>query len=377
MAADYYEVLGVPRDADAETIKKAYRRLARRYHPDANPGDPTAEARFKEINEAYEVLSDPEKRARYDRFGHAAEAAGFGGQAAEDAFGFAGRDPFGFADIFDAFFGGAEAHAPRRARGRDLTFEVEVELEEVLRGTRRTIRVERREPCETCGGSGAEPGRPPVACPTCGGRGRVRMTRQVGFGTFTTVQPCPRCRGSGRIVEEPCRACQGRGDVRRTREIEVRVPAGVEDGVRLRLAGQGESGGPGGQPGDLFVVVRVRPHRIFRREGRDLVLELALGYPQLVLGAELGVPTLEGGEERVRVAAGTPVGHEIRLRGRGLPDLRGRGRGDLVVRLGLEVPRDPSSEEVRLLRELAELRGQPVLAPARRFFDRMRDALGS
>ncbi|MBX5475687.1 MAG: molecular chaperone DnaJ [Clostridia bacterium] len=381
MPRDYYEILGVPRDADAETIKKAFRKLARQYHPDANPGDPEAEAKFKEINEAYEVLSDPEKRARYDRFGHAgaqgptgAEGAPFGSGPFT---GFDGTDPFGLGDLFESFFGGfGGARRAGPERGADLQTEVEIDLEEVLRGATRTVVVGRTERCDRCGGSGAEPGSAPERCPACGGRGQVRMARNTAFGSFVTVQTCPRCHGSGRVIERPCRTCQGRGLARKRREIEVRIPKGVEDGMRLRLAGQGEAGARGGPNGDLYVVVRVRPHPRFRREGTTLISEVRLGYAQLALGTEVSVDTPDG-PERLRVPAGTQPGHEFRLRGRGVPDVRGYGRGDLVVRVQVEVPTDLSPEETKLLQRLAELRGQPVGHGAKGFFERVRDAFGN
>ncbi|MBE3589593.1 MAG: molecular chaperone DnaJ [Firmicutes bacterium] len=385
MPRDYYEILGVPRDADAETIRKAFRKLARQYHPDANPGDPDAEAKFKEINEAYEVLSDPEKRARYDRFGHAGAqgpepAAGgpFGGGPFGGPFQpFEGTDPFGFGDLFETFFGGfGGARRAGPERGADLQTEVEIGLEEVLHGGRRTVVVARTERCERCGGSGAEPGTAPERCPVCGGRGQVRTARSTAFGSFVTVQTCPRCQGSGRVIERPCRACQGRGAVRRRREIEVRIPKGVEDGMRLRLAGQGEAGARGGPSGDLYVVVRVRPHPRFRREGTTLFADLRLGYPQLALGTEVEVETPDG-LEKLRIPPGTQPGHEFRLRGRGVPDVRGHGRGDLVVRVQVEVPTDLSREEIQLLQRLAELRGQPAGQGAKGFFERVRDALGN
>lgn len=383
MARDYYEVLGVPRDASQEEIKKAYRRLARRYHPDANPGDPEAERRFKEINEAYQVLSDPEKRARYDRFGHAGVGAGAGAGAGAAGHGpggpggfpfdgFEGFGGFGFDDLFDAFFGGGgRGGRAAPARGADLEVEISLALEEAARGGRREIEIERPEACPECRGTGAEGGHL-YTCPQCGGSGQVRAARQTPFGQFVTVQTCPRCGGAGRTAEAACGRCGGRGRVMRRRTIELEVPAGVDDGMRLRLRGEGEPGRHGGPPGDLYVRVRIRPHPRFRREGDDIIDEVAVGISQAALGARLRVPTLDGEEELI-IPPGTQPGQVIRLKGKGMPRLRQGGRGDHLVRVRVEVPKRLSERERELLLELARLRGEPVVEE-RSFFKRMKDA---
>ncbi|REJ32296.1 MAG: molecular chaperone DnaJ [Bacillota bacterium] len=383
---DYYEVLGVDRSATPEEIRKAYRRLARRYHPDANPGDAQAAERFKEVKEAYDVLSDPEKRAAYDRFGHAGvdPTAAPGGGAGGGPFAggpfrggpFGGFDPFqGFEDIFDAFFGGGRAggFAARPRRGDDIVAEMEIDFREAAFGVEREIEVSRTEPCDRCGGSGAEPGTGPVTCPQCRGQGQVQTARSTPFGQFVSVSTCPRCRGAGRVIETPCSRCQGRRMIRRRRRITVTVPAGVDDGARIRLSGQGHLGDHGGPPGDLYIDVRVRPHPVFTREGSDVISQVTIGIAQAALGTSLEIETLDG-RETVRIPAGTQSGDEIPLRGKGIPHLRGRGRGDHRVRVRVEVPRNLSDQERALLLEWARLRGETVDPEDRSWFQRVRDA---
>jgi len=348
---DYYEVLGVGRDTSREEIKSAYRRLAVKYHPDRNHGDKEAEERFKEAAEAYAVLSDAEKRANYDRFGE----AGLGGQP------FSGFDAsvFGdFADILGNFFGfeGIFGGGRRRSgpgRGSDLRTTVVLAFAEMAGGTEREIAVAREESCETCGGTGLAKGAQPETCRSCGGRGQVRVSQ----GFFTMVRPCPQCGGSGQIISNPCGSCGGAGRVERKRTLKVGVPAGIEDGTRLRLVGEGEAGVRGGPPGDLYVVVRVEPHDLFVRDGADLHLEQEISAFVAALGAELEVPTLDG-SEKMKVAAGAQPGDAVVLRGKGLPRLRRSGRGDLVVHLKVTVPRKLSAKQRELLQALVAEGGE-------------------
>ncbi|MEW5865443.1 MAG: molecular chaperone DnaJ [Bacillota bacterium] len=371
---DYYEVLGVDRNASQEEIKKAFRKLARRYHPDMNKEDPSAEAKFKEINEAYEVLSDPEKRSRYDQFGHAAEGpAGPGGAGGWD-FGDFGS----FDSIFDMFFGGgfrgSRAPRPGPERGADLRYDLEISLEEAAFGLEREIDVVRLESCPDCRGTGAKPGTSPVTCPLCGGRGQTSQVRNTAFGRFTSIATCPRCAGEGKIVESPCQSCQGRGRVRRHKRIRVKIPAGVDSGMRVRVAGEGEAGMRGGPPGDLFVFIEVRPHEVFEREGNDIVCEVPVGVWQAALGDDIEVPALDG-KASLHIPEGTQTGTLFRLRGKGIPDVHGRERGDQYVRVKVVTPTRLTEKERELLRELARLRGaNRVDDEPKGFFKKVRDA---
>lgn len=355
---DYYEVLGVAREASEQEIKSAYRKLAVRYHPDRNPGDAQAEEKFKEAAEAYAVLSDSDKRARYDRFGHQADQMG----------GFGGFDPSIFGDFSDILgdlfgfgFGGGRRGYSAGIPGADLRYDLTVTFEEAAFGREAEIRIPRLERCEKCSGTGSRDGRL-QPCGTCGGQGRVRYTQ----GFFSVARPCPQCAGEGQVVKDPCNSCRGDGRVERERTLSVTIPAGVDSGLRLRMRGEGEHGRRGGPPGDLDVVVQVEPHQRFERHGADVHEEVKLSYSQLVLGTSIEIQTLHG-TESLRIPAATRSGHEFRLRGQGIPHLgrsgRGdHGRGDHVVHVVLRVPRpkDLSEEQITLLRQLAELDGVEV-----------------
>jgi molecular chaperone DnaJ len=355
---DYYHILGVARDAPPEDIKKAYRQMALKHHPDRNPGSKEAEDRFKEAAEAYSVLGDPEKRSVYDRFG----SDGLRGQ------GFSGFDPSvfeDFEDILGNFFGfslgdlfgggGRSRGGTRRSRGRDLALEVEIGLDEAAAGIEREIKLNRAETCPVCRGSKRKAGTRPTACPACGGRGQVRY--QQGF--FTMARTCPRCQGGGEINASPCETCQGKGHVREKRSLKVRIPAGVDDGSRLRLVGEGEAGDEGMPAGDLYVVTRVRKHPFFERDGNNLACEITISFTQAALGARVEIPTLEG-DEVLKIPAGTQPGETIRLKGKGVQDVTGRRKGDLFVKVLVQTPDNLSKDQKALLARLAELRGEDI-----------------
>jgi molecular chaperone DnaJ len=363
---DYYQILGVDRTASAEEIRRAYRRLAKQYHPDVNK-EPGAEERFKEINEAYAVLSDDEKRSRYDRFGH----AGLEGVPLDF--------DFGLSDIFEEFFGFGMGSRRRRRyaprRGADLRYDLTLEFEEAVFGAEKEIEFERLDICTRCRGSGAEPGTSPMRCTTCNGSGEVRQVRQTFLGSLVNVTTCPACRGRGETIQTPCTTCRGRGlervQVRRT----VAVPAGVDHGTQIRLPGEGEPGAHGGPRGDLFLVVKVKPHRYFRRKDDDILLDLAINVAQATLGAEVKVPTLDG-EATIRIPPGTQSGKVIRLRGKGVPHLRRNGRGDQLVILNVEIPRSLTPEQRELFEKLAQTMGSEVRPQEMSFLERLRDLLG-
>ena len=343
---DYYEILNVDKGASAQEIKKAYRRVAMKYHPDRNEGDAGAEAKFKEASEAYEILSDEEKRAAYDRFGHAgvdpqmgAGGGGFGGGNFSDIFG----------DVFGDIFGGGGGRSRGPQRGSDLRYNLEIDLEEAVKGTSTTIKVPALASCEVCDGSGAAEGSTPVTCNTCGGSGQVRM--QQGF--FAVQQTCPQCRGKGKTIDDPCNACYGQGRVEKTRTLSVKVPAGVDNGDRIRLSGEGEAGPDGGPPGDLYVQIAVRSHPIFERDGKHLYCEVPVSFVDAALGGELEVPTL-GGRVRLKVPPETQTGKLFRLAGKGVKPVRGGSTGDLLCRVVVETPIKLSRKQKDLLRDFQE-----------------------
>lgn len=389
---DYYEVLGVDRGASADEIKKAYRRLARKYHPDVNKDDPQAAEKFKEISAAYAVLSDPEKRAAYDSMGHAAyeQAQATGGAGGGPFGGFEGFGGFGdfgnLGDLFDMFFGGemgrrATRRAPRR--GSDLRYDLEIDFTEAVFGVQKEIVVPRIETCPRCDGTRAEPGTPVDTCPQCGGTGEIRQSRATAFGQFINVSTCPRCGGEGRTPRTLCTQCGGQGRVRQTRRLTVKIPAGVDDGFRLRLAGEGEAGDPGAPPGDLYVFLSVRPHPVFERVGDDIVSKMTIRFTQAALGAEVPVETLDG-PVTLKIPPGTQTGTAFRLRGRGVPRMRRGGRGDHLVRVEIEVPTRLTPRQRELLEALERLeRGEDPGVRAqsgerreeKNLFDRVRDAI--
>ncbi len=350
-AKDYYSILGVARDASEAQIKKAYRALARKYHPDVNVHDPEAEEKFKEVSEAYEVLSDSEKRQMYDTFGTVKPTG-------PDLGGFTGFGGFGaFDDIFDAFFGETRTQRTGPRGGANLSVELTIDLEEAVFGASKKIKVNRLITCPTCEGSGAAPGSSAVTCPTCSGAGRVRSVQQTIFGSFARTATCPQCGGSGQVIENPCPECEGQGRTMKTETIEVEVPAGIPEEATIRVPGKGESGFRGGRPGDLYVLVHVRPHKLFHREGDDIWTELGISITQATLGADIKVQTVHG-DETVKIPPATQTGARFKLKGKGVPHLRGRGTGDQVVEVVVETPKKLTNEQRRLIELLAETFGE-------------------
>lgn len=378
MAESYYDLLGVRPDASDDELKRAYRRLARELHPDANGGDPVAEARFKEVTVAYETLRDPERRRRYDLFGPEGSRQGAGAGAGDAFVG-------GLGDLFDAFFGGGTnpfgGGAPRRngpRRGEDAEAILDLRFDEAVFGVERTLELRQPVACDDCGGSGAAPGTLPTACPDCAGTGQVRRVRQSILGQVVTTTPCPSCRGIGEVVVTPCPSCRGDGRHVQDRTVRVEVPAGVDDGTTLRIDGAGAAAFRGGVPGDLYVHLRVAPDERFARAGADLVTELHVAMTQAALGAEIELDLLDGGTETIALPPGTQSGKVVRLRNKGVPHVRGRGRGDLLVQLVVDVPERLPKEQEQLLRQLAELRGEQVASgeTGGGLFHRLRSSLG-
>ena len=348
---DYYEVLGINRDANADAIKKAYRKLAMKHHPDRNPGDKTAEDKFKELSEAYEVLSEPDKKAAYDRYGHAGVDQSMGGRGGPGAQGFEGFTD-AFSDIFGDIFGGGGRGGARSNvyRGADLRYNLEITLEEAARGAEKTIRIPTVEECGTCHGTGAKPGTEPQTCGTCGGAGQVRI--QQGF--FSIQQTCPKCHGTGRVIPNPCGTCGGAGRVKSHKTLEVKIPAGIDEGMRLRHAGHGEPGVNGGPPGDLYVEIHIRQHPVFQREGDDLHCEMPISFATAALGGEIEIPTLEG-MARLKIPAETQSGKVFRLRGKGIRNVRSHAHGDLMCHVLIETPVKLTERQKELLREFDEV----------------------
>jgi len=370
---DYYEILGVRRDASEEEIKRAFRHLARKYHPDVNPGKKDAEEKFKEINEAFEVLKNPEKRAAYDQFGEAGlEGAGFqpGGR------GFPSFDElfrnFGFGDIFDVFSGERERRAHGPEQGADLKYEMEITLEDAFNGLETEINVPRFEQCSVCMGSGARPGTSPKKCPRCGGTGEIRMIKRTAFMQTINITPCDRCGGEGTVIESPCKRCGGTGREKKTRTVHVKIPAGVDDGQYLRLGGQGEAGFKGGQPGDLYIVVNVREHPVFERHSQDLFCKTIINLPLAVLGGEVEVPTVSG-KAKLKIPPGTQSHTVFRLKGQGIPVIHGRGRGDQFVKVVVDIPRKMDRQQKKLMEEFRKTIDKEETETKKGFFERLRE----
>ena len=364
MKKDYYEILGVPRDASPEEIKRAYRRIAFKYHPDRNPGDKEAEEKFKEAAEAYEVLRDPQKRAIYDAYGHE-------GLSSQGFTGFTGFDDIfsTFSDIFDEFFG----FRTRRGReapqsGADLRYDLTISFEEAAFGTQREIKIRRAEVCDFCRGSGLEPGYQPESCPSCGGRGQVYQTH----GFFRIGTTCPHCQGRGVIITHPCPECGGSGRRRVEKGIKIRVPAGVDTGTRLRIQGEGEAGLHGGPPGDLYIVIHVKPHSFFTRKGDNVICEVPISFVQAALGDTIDVPTLKG-VEKLKIPPGTQSGKTFRLQGKGIPRIGGYGRGDQIVRIIVNTPTNLTKRQEELLREFAKIEEEKKVSPYSRFWERVKE----
>ena len=380
---DYYEVLGLQRGASEEEIKKAYKKLARKYHPDMNPGDKEAEEKFKEINEANEILSDPEKKARYDQFGFAGVdptyGAGAGGGAGGGAYGggFGGGFDFGdLGDLFGSFFGGgfgggtrANPNAPQR--GESLRTSVSLRFEEAAFGCEKDVDIERVVQCDACHGSGCASGTTAEVCPDCGGRGMVSRRMQTPLGYMQSSEPCPRCGGKGKIIHQPCKSCGGRGMLRRRKTLKVTIPAGIDDGQTISLRGQGNAGVNGGPAGDLLITVSVRPHEIFRREGTSVLCEAPITFTQAALGAELEIPTIDG-KVKYNIPEGTQSGTTFRLKGKGIPGLNGRARGDQYVTVYIETPKNLNREQKEALRKFSELLGEKNYETGKSFFGKFK-----
>ncbi|MBR6677433.1 MAG: molecular chaperone DnaJ [Oscillospiraceae bacterium] len=369
---DYYEVLGLQKGASTDDIKKAYKKMARQYHPDLNPGDKAAEEKFKEINEANEILSDPEKKARYDQFGFAGVDPSYGAGAGGGAGGFGGFDFGDLGDIFGSFFGGgfgggsrANPNAPQR--GDSIRMALTLTFEEAAFGCKKAVTVERTESCDSCRGTGCEPGTTPEVCPTCGGRGVVQQRKQTPMGVFSTSAPCPNCGGKGKIIHKPCKDCHGTGNERKRKTIQVDVPAGIDDGQTISLRGQGHAGKNGGPSGDLLIVITVRPHDLFRRDGTSVLCEAPITFAQAVLGAELEIPTIDG-RVKYTLPEGTQSGTTFRLKGKGIPLLHGRGRGDQYVTVYIETPRNLTREQKQKLKEFSESLGEGNYEDEKGFF---------
>ncbi len=369
---DYYEILGVSKSAQDSEIKKAYRKLAKQYHPDVNPGNKEAEAKFKEANEAYEVLSDSQKRSTYDRFGHEGmNGAGFGGFGGSGGFG------FDFGDIFDSFFGGTgfgtssrNKNGPRK--GSDLKYSMEITFEEAAFGAKKSFAVNKLQKCSKCDGSGAKEGSKPVTCSQCNGTGQVQHKQNTPFGQFVNVSACTKCNGEGKIIDNPCNECSGAGSVRKRINMEIDIPSGIDDGQTISMRGQGEPGKKGGPDGDLYVTVHIKPHALFQRQGYDVLCEIPITFTQAALGAEMEVPTLDG-RVKYDIPEGTQTGSVFRLKNRGIKHLRSNSRGDQFVKVNVEVPKKLNSKQKEILKQFAEVSGEDGCEQRRTFLEKVKE----
>ena len=371
---DLYEVLGLQKGASDDEIKKAYRKLAKKYHPDLNPGDKEAEKKMKEVNGAYEVLSDAEKKARYDQYGFAGIDPNYAGGAGGGGFG--GFQDFDLGDIFGSMFGGGFGGQQTRhnglRKGENLRITLQLTFEEAVFGCEKSVSVTRNESCRDCGGTGAKKGTSPETCPVCRGSGQVQSTQRTPFGVFSSSSPCQNCKGTGKIIKEPCPSCKGEGRVRKTRTIRVKIPAGIDDGQTISLRGEGNGGTQGGPAGDLYVTVYVKEHKMFKRDGQDIILEMPISFAQAALGATLTVPTVDG-KVQYDLPEGTQTGTVFRLRGSGVPSVNGRGRGDQYVKVNVEIPRNLNHEQKELLRKFDEATGDSCYSERGGFFKKMKD----
>lgn len=369
---DLYEALGLQKGASDEEIKKAYRKLAKKYHPDLNPGDKTAEEKMKEVNAAYEILSDPEKKARYDQFGHAGVDPSYGGGGGQ----YSGFEDFDLGSIFDSFFGGGMGGGQTRRsgprKGESIRASVTLTFEEAAFGCQKQITVNRVETCPDCGGSGAKAGTSAETCPDCHGTGQIKTTQRTILGMMSTSSPCSRCRGTGKIIKDPCPSCRGAGSLRKQRMITVQIPAGIDHGQTISVRGEGNAGQNGGPAGDIFVTVNVTPHEIFKRRGQDVMVELPVTFVQAALGAELEAPSIDG-KISYNMPEGTQPDTVFRIRGKGIPNLNGRGRGDQFIKVKIEIPRNLTREQKDILRQFEETAGDAQFGEKKGFFEKMKN----
>jgi len=372
---DYYEVLGLDKGADEQAIKKAYRKMAMKYHPDKNAGNKESEEKFKELSEAYEVLSDSNKKARYDQFGHAG-LGGNGHGGFEGHSGFGGFDDI-FGDIFDMFGGGFSNGRKKSGpqKGADLRYELGINFEEAAFGVEKEVNISRHEKCGVCQGTGAKPGKSPKTCSKCNGNGEVRYTQRTPLGQFVNVKTCDACRGEGTVIEDPCGECKGSGKIQKSKKIEIKIPAGVDTGSVIPLRGEGEPGAKGGPSGDLFIVLRVRPHEIFQRDGNDIICEIPITFVQAALGDDLVIPSLDG-RIKYKIPEGTQSGTVFRIKGKGIPNLRGYGRGDLYVKAIVEIPKRLNEKQKDLLIKFGEIMGEEGHDQRKGFFDKVKNVFG-